>query len=190
MRLSDWARIQGVHYQTAWKWAREDKMPVPVVKTATGRYLVLTQGEQSAGGAALYARVSSADQKPDLDRQVARLAEWATGNKLPVVKVVSEVGSALDGARPKLKRLLADPDVAVIVVEHRDRLARFGVECIEAALSAQGRTVRVVDDGEVEDDLVRDMTDVLTSFCSRLYGRRAARNRAKKALAAAAEDTG
>lgn len=163
-------------------------MPVPVVKTATGRYLVLTESAPAGSGAALYARVSSADQKPDLDRQVARLTEWATGNNLAVTRVVSEVGSALNGARPKLKRLLADPDVSVIVVEHRDRLARFGVEYIEAALSAQGRTVRVVNDGEVEDDLVRDMTDVLTSFCARLYGKRAARNRAKKALAAARED--
>lgn len=162
-------------------------MPVPVVKTATGRYLVLAKNDRSAGGAVLYARVSSADQKPDLDRQVARLTEWATGNKLPVVKVVSEVGSALNGARPKLKQLLADPDASVIVVEHRDRLARFGVEYIVAALSAQGRTVRIVDDGEVDDDLVRDMTEVLTSFCARLYGRRSAKNRAEKALAAAAE---
>jgi putative resolvase len=188
MRLSDWARIQGVHYQTAWKWAHEGKMPVPVVKTATGRYLVLTGSAPAGGGAALYARVSSADQKPDLDRQVARLTEWATGNRLAVTRVVSEVGSALNGARPKLKRLLADPDVSVIVVEHRDRLARFGVEYIEAALAAQGRTVRVVDPGEVEDDLVRDMTDVLTSFCARLYGKRAAKNRARKALAAAQQD--
>jgi putative resolvase len=108
---------------------------------------------------------------------------------------VSEVGSALTGALPKLERLLADLDVSVIVVERRDRLARFGVEYIEAALSAQGRTVRVVDpgvvdSGEVEDDLVRDLTEVLTSFCARLYGKRAARTRAKKALAAAQEDAG
>lgn len=161
-------------------------MPVPVVKTPTGRYLVLAGGDRPGGVVALYARVSSAGQKPDLDRQVARLTEWATGNKLSVAKVVCEVGSALNGARPKLKRLLADPDVSVIVVEHRDRLARFGVEYIEAALSAQGRTVRVVNDGEVSDDLVGDMTDVLTSFCARLYGKRAARNRARTALAAAA----
>lgn len=158
-------------------------MPVPVVKTPTGRYLVLTESAHPGAGVAVYARVSSADQKADLDRQVARLTEWATGSNLAVARVVSEVGSALNGARPKLKRLLADPDVSVIVVERRDRLARFGVEYIEAALSAQGRTVRVVDEGEVHDDLVRDMTDVLTSFCARLYGKRAARNRAKKALA-------
>lgn len=188
MRLSDWARIQGVHYQTAWKWVHEGKMPVPVVKTATGRYLVFTESAPAGAGVALYARVSSAEEKPDLDRQVARLTEWATGNKLTVARVVSEVGSALNGARPKFKRLLADPDVSVIVVEHRDRMARFGVEYIEAALSAQGRTVRVVDENELEDDLVRDMTDVLTSFCARRYGKRAARNRAEKALAAAAED--
>ena len=110
------------------------------------------------------------------------------GNRLTVTRVVSEVGSALDGARPKLQRLLADPEVSVIVVEHRDRLARFGVEYIEAALSVQGRIVRVVEDGKNTDDLVRDMTDVLTSFCARLYGKRAVRNRAKKALAAARED--
>jgi putative resolvase len=67
-------------------------------------------------------------------------------------------------------------------------MARFGVEYIEAALSAQGRTVRVVDEGEGEDDLVREMTDVLTSFFTRLYGKRAARSRAEKALAAARGD--
>ena len=83
-------------------------------------------------------QVSSTDQKPDLDRQVARLTQWATGNKLAVTRVVSEVGSALSGARPKLTRLLADPEVSVIVVEHRDRLARFGVEYIEAALCRAG----------------------------------------------------
>ncbi|MGW6396356.1 IS607 family transposase [Streptomyces sp. NPDC055103] len=187
MRLSDWARLQGVHYQTAWKWAREGKMPVPVMKTPTGRYLVLAGGDRTAGDVALYACVASADQKLDLDRQVARLTEWATGNKLAVARVVCEVGSDLKGARPKLKRLLADPDVSAIVVERRDRLARFGVEYIEAALSAQGRTVRVVDEGERQDDLVRDMADALTAFCVRLYGRRTARDRVKKALAAAAE---
>ena len=85
-------------------------------------------------------------------------------------------------------RLLADPAVRTIVVEHRDRLARFGSEYIEAALRAGGRRLAVVDDSEMRDDLVQDMIAVLTSFCARLYGRRAAKNRAQKALAAAAED--
>lgn len=87
--------------------------------------------------------------------------------------------------RPKLQQLLGDPQVTVLVVEHRDRLARFGVEQLQAALAAQGRRIVVVDEGETTDDLVRDMTEVLTSFCARLYGRRGARNRALRALTAA-----
>ena len=96
----------------------------------------------------------------------------------------------MNGRRRKLSRLLADGAATTIVVEHRDRLARFGVEHLEAALSAQGRRIVVVDDGEVDDDLVRDMTEVLTSFCARLYGRRGARNRAEKALNCAKHDIG
>lgn len=97
---------------------------------------------------------------------------------------LTEVGSGLDGERPKLRRGLSDRSAWVVVVEHRDRLARFGVEHLEAALSAQGRTVLVTDQGETADDLVRDMIEVLTSVCARLYGRRGARNRAMRAVTA------
>ncbi len=102
-----------------------------------------------------------------------------------MAEVVTEVGSGVNGRRPRLRRLLADPAVTMIVVEHRDRLARFGVEHLEAALSAQGRRLVVVDPAETTDDLVRDMVEVLTSFCARLYGRRGARNRALRALTCA-----
>jgi predicted site-specific integrase-resolvase len=95
----------------------------------------------------------------------------------------------LNGKRPKLLKLLADPTVKKIVVEHRDRLARFGVEYIEAALQAQGRSLVVAEAGEQKLDLVQDFIDVVTSMCARIYGRRAASNRAKRALAAAAEET-
>lgn len=136
----------------------------------------------------MYARVSSADQKADLDRQVARVTAWATAEQIPVDKVVTEVGSALNGHRRKFLALLGDPTVSRIVVEHRDRFCRFGSEYVEAALAAQGRELVVVDSAEVDDDLVRDMTEILTSMCARLYGKRAAQNRAKRALAAAASD--
>lgn len=100
---------------------------------------------------------------------------------------VAEVGSGLNGSRTKLKRVLADRSVGTIVVERRERLARFGVEYVEAALAAQGRRLVVVEDREVDDDLVRDVTEVLTSMCAGLYGRRSARRRARRALAAAGE---
>ena len=135
----------------------------------------------------LYARVSSADQRDDLDRQAGRLAEWATERGLQPTAVVKEVGSGLNGQRRKLSRVLADPKVGTIVVEHRERLCRFGFEYLEAALLARGGRILVMDDGELEDDLVRDVTEVMTSLCARLYGRSSARRRAERAIAAAGE---
>src|SRR6266404_5439715 len=82
---------------------------------------------------------SSAEQKADLDRQVARVTVWATTQQIPVDKVVTEVGSALNGHRRKFLALLRDPSVGRIVVEHRDRFCRFGSEYVQAALAAQRR---------------------------------------------------
>jgi putative resolvase len=100
---------------------------------------------------------------------------------------VTDVASGMDGNRPRLRRLLADPDVTAIVVEHRDRLTRFGFDLIASSLEAQGRRIVVLDDRELEDDLIRDMTEVLTSFCARLYGRRSAARRARDAVEAATD---
>jgi putative resolvase len=191
VRLSEWAEREGVHYQTAWRWFGDGQLPVPAVRTPSGTILVeVVRGDGRSGRTVVYARVSSHDQRADLDRQVARLTGWATTNGLCVDEVVVEVGSGVNGKRGKLARLLADATAVTVVVEHRDRLARFGVEHLEAALAAHGRRVVVVDDGEVDDDLVGDMTEVLTSFCARLYGRRGARNRAVKALGCAKNDVG
>lgn len=98
------------------------------------------------------------------------------------MQTVTEIGSALNGHRPKLKRILSDSTIKTIIVEHNDRLVRFGFEFLESALAAQGRKLIVLDKGEIRDDLVQDMIEVLTSFCTRLYGRRSAKNKTKRAL--------
>ena len=185
MKLAEWARANGVHPQTAYRWFRQGTMPVPARRLSSGTILVEAPAGRPPGRAVLYARVSAHDQRADLDRQVARLTAWATGKGIAAAEVVTEVGSGLNGNRPRLKRLLADPTVATIVVEHRDRLARFGVEYLQAALAAHGRRIRVAEEGETTDDLVRDLLDALTSCCARLYGRRGARDRALRALTAA-----
>jgi putative resolvase len=185
MKLSAWAKANGLTYRTAWRMWRDGKLPIPAEQLATGTVIVHPPQAPSVDTVALYARVSSGDQKADLERQLGRLADYASREKLTVVRSVSEIGSGLNGHRAKIMRLLADPEVQTIVVEHRDRLARFGSEYIEATLTASGRRLVVVDQTEMKDDLVQDMVDVLTSFCARLYGRRAAKNRAAKALAAA-----
>jgi putative resolvase len=192
MNLKEWAMANGVHPHTAYRWFREGTLPVPAERVGPRTILVNIDANSApsvTGGVGLYARVSSHDQKADLERQVARLALWAAESGHRVVRIESEIASGIasgmNGGRAKAKRLLADPDVTCVVVEHKDRLGRMNVELVEAALSAAGRSLVVLDDGEVEDDLVRDMVEVLTWFCARLYGRRSAKNRARKALEAA-----
>jgi putative resolvase len=188
VNLTEWARAQGVAPRTAYRWFREGTLPVPAERVGPRTILVNVEANaapQQAEGVGLYARVSSHDQKSDLERQTARLVQWAAQGGRRVVRVESEIGSGMDGGRSKAKRLLADPAVTTVVVEHKDRLGCMNVELVEAALSATGRRLVVLDEGEVEDDLVRDMVEVLTSFCARLYGPRSAKNRARKALQAA-----
>lgn len=192
MNLTEWAGAQGIHVTTAYRWYREGTLPVPARKV--GRLVLVSPGTAAAPGgpdaAGLYARVSSHEQKADLDRQVARLSSWAAQAGMPVARVGAGAGPGMNGARAKARRLLAGPAVTVVVVEHRDRLGRVNTGLVESALAAGGRRMAVIDDGEVGDDLAGDMVEVLTSLCAGLYGRRCARNRALKAAGCARQGIG
>jgi predicted site-specific integrase-resolvase len=165
-----------------WKMGQ---LTVPAEQLPTGTVIVHPPASSVDGGVALYARVSGADQKADLDRQIARLSEFAAVQKLRVIEVVKEVGSGLNGHRRAMLRILRNPAVHTVVVEHRDRLMRFGIEYVEAVLAAQGRKLLVMDPDEVKDDIVRDLHEVIVSLCARLYGKRSAKSRAKRAVEAA-----
>jgi putative resolvase len=185
VKLSAWAKEQGVSYRTALNWFHAGTLPVSARQLPTGTILV-DPPVRETGVVVAYCRVSSHDQKSDLERQAGRVLTGASERGLSIDRTVTEIGSGLNGCRTKVRELLADPKVSTIVIEHRDRLARFGVEYLEAALAAHGRGIVVLNDTEVADDLVRDMTEVLTAMCARLYGRRSASRRAAAAVHAAA----
>jgi predicted site-specific integrase-resolvase len=190
MKLSEWAKKVGVSYKTAWRWFRDGKLPVEASQTATGTIIVKEEekSKREIKEVAIYGRVSSADQKGDLDRQVARLVAYANENGWAVRWTVTEIGSGMNGRRGKLIKLLADEKIEAILIEHRDRLMRFGSEYVEATLVGHGRRLIIVDNQEVENDLVVDMISVLTSFCARLYGKKSAKNKAKRAIETILED--
>jgi putative resolvase len=110
-------------------------------------------------------RVPSYDQKDDLKRQAARLETFAKAQGWTDYEVAAEIGSGLNGRRRKLLRILRDPQAGRIVAGRRDRSARFGFELLEAALCASGKRIVVVEEGEVVDDLARDVLEILTSAC-------------------------
>jgi predicted site-specific integrase-resolvase len=164
-----------------WRWFDEGKLPVPARRVGGLILVGEPAAPQPAGITGVYARVSSAGQEADLDPKVARVTAWAAREGLAVGRVVTGVGSALNGKRRKFLELLRDETVTV--TEHRDRFARFAAGYAGAALSAQGRRLLVADPCGAGDDLVRDVTEILTSPCARLYGQRAAGNRAARAVA-------
>lgn len=183
VKLSVWAKENGVSYRAALNWFHAGTLPVPAQQLATGTILV-DPPVRETGVVVAYCRVSSHDQKADLERQAGRVLTMCSERGIRIDRTVTEIGSGLNGRRTKLRKLLSDPKVSTIVVEHRDRLARFGVEYLESALAAHGRAVVVLDDAELPDDLARDLTEVLTFMCARLYGRRFASRRAAAAVVA------
>lgn len=132
-----------------------------------------------------YCQESSADQKDNLPQQVGRVLAGATGRGLAVDEVVAEVGSGMRGHGRRLTKILSDPAATVLVMQRRDRLARVGFE----HLAACRRRVVVLDEAETTGDLVREVTEVLTSRCARRYGRRFASRQAARAVVVATGGT-
>ena len=138
IRLTDWGRQYGLDPQSTWRMLNEGRLPPHLRVESIGHlwYVILPE-EEPALLTVGYARVSSQEQKPQLEPQVNRLWAYAGQNGIALDRVVSEVASGLNDRRPKLRRLLADPKVGTILFEHRDRLARFGVG-MDAILRARG----------------------------------------------------
>jgi putative resolvase len=180
MKLSQYAKQQGISYKTAWRWYKAGQLDA--YKTATGIVIVRDPVVKApvTGRVAIYARVSSADQKSDVVRQLERLREYCLAKGYQVAKEVTEIASGLNDQRPKLKKLLMDTSITTIVVEQKDRLTRFGFHYIEHLMSTQGRKLEVVFPNETTDDLVSDFLSVITEIFARIYGRRQSKRRAEK----------
>ena len=175
MKLSEYARRTGVTYKTAYQWWKAGLLDAYQLPTGT---IIVREAHAAATGVALYARVSSADKKDDLTRQVQRLRDYAAARGYQVVAEVTEIASGLNEERPKLKKVLTDARVGVLVVEHRERLTRFGYGYIATLLEHQGRRIETVFPSDTGDELVDDCVAVITSMAACLYGRRNSKRRA------------
>ncbi len=178
MKLSEYAKQQGVRYETAWRWFRDGK----IKGRRIGKHTILIEERQEQvpqpEKVAVYARVSSAENKSNLDSQAERLIAYCVAKGYQVAKMVKEIGSAVNDSRPKFLALLEDQSIRLIVVEHKDRGTRFGFRYIETLLRGQGRAIEVVSQAENGmEDLLADLTSIIYSFCARLYGQRRAKRK-------------
>jgi len=129
----------------------------------------------------IYARVSSAEHRENLDRQAERLTQYCITRGYQVAQVVKEIASGVNDSRPKLLALLKDSSITLLVVEHKDRLTRFGFRYVETLLEIQGRKIEVVNLVENDkEDLLHDLASIVYSFCARLYGQRRAKRKTER----------
>lgn len=180
MKLSEYAKQQGISYSTAFRWWKAGH--IKGYQAPTGTIIVQEEEPKAANQkVAIYARVSSAEHKANLERQAERLVQYCEARGYQVAQIVKEVASGVNDSRPKLLSLLKDTKMTRIVVEHRDRLTRFGFHYLEALLEAQGRTIEVVNVAENDkEDLIADFVAIVYSFTARLYGQRRAKRKADR----------
>jgi predicted site-specific integrase-resolvase len=151
----------------------------------TGTILVTeplpVKASPATANVAVYARVSSSENRSNLDSQAQRLVAYCTLRGYQVSKVVKEIGSGVNDNRPKFLALLADPSIGRIVLEHQERETRFGFRYIETLLNTSGREIEVVNQAEHStEDLLADLTSIIYSLCARLYGQRRAKRTTAK----------
>ena len=181
MKLSNWAKKQGICYRTAWNLFKNDKIdnayqlksgtiivPNEEIKTYKKEYVVV------------YARVSSTENKPNLESQADRVARFCNAKGWIVNEIVKECASGLNDKRPKLQKILEDKKITKLVVEHKDRLTRFGFEYIKMLFN--GEIVIINEVKEDEQDLMQDFVSLVTSFCARLYGRRRSKRKTEQLI--------
>jgi predicted site-specific integrase-resolvase len=181
MKLIDYAHKMGISYKTAWRWYKAGKLPGKQMDTGTILVIEDESVRQASAKVAVYARVSSADNTSNLDSQAERLVTYCAARGYQVGKVVKEVGSGINDARPKFLALLADQSIGVIVVEHKDRGTRFGFRYIETLLQVQGRQIEVVHQAENStEDLLADLTSIILDIVSFLYGRKKSKEHAEQ----------
>jgi predicted site-specific integrase-resolvase len=128
-----------------------------------------------------YARVSSHDQKDDLERQ-KQVLELYCARQGWKFEVVADLGSGMNYHKKGLKRLLDDVvegRIGRLVLTHKDRLLRFGAELVFAICEAKNVEVVILNQGEdttFEEDLAKDVLEIITVFSARLYGSRSRKN--------------
>jgi predicted site-specific integrase-resolvase len=172
MKLRDWAKKNDLGYKRAWDLFTMGKIHNSR-KLPSGSIVVANEEEFKEEKIVVYARVSSSENKNNLEKQADRLVSYCNAKGWKVEKVIKEVGSGLNDNRKQLEKILMDKSITKIVVEHSDRFSIFGMNYIQKLMEGQGRKIEILNkQSNNKDDLMQDFVSIITSFTARLYGQR------------------
>ena len=186
VKIGEAAKILGVNPQTLRRW-EEGGMIQPAKRTPKGTRLYSLQALLGVNDLAhptiAYARVSSSDQKEDLERQHAVLEAFCNKNGWKPTEIIRDLGSGMNSNKKGLLRLLeliVHGQMSRLVLTHKDRLLRFGAEIIFRICELKGIEIVIINKGEqpsFEEELTRDVMEIMTVFCAKLYGRRSQKSK-------------
>jgi predicted site-specific integrase-resolvase len=179
MKLSEYAKEQGICYKTAYRWFKKGLIPNSK-QISTGTILINKEIKNPEDKIFIYCRVSNHSRKDEMEFQVNRCTEYSNAKGYSIEKVFKEVASGMNDNRKELWKML-NSNPTIIIVENKDRLTRFGFNYLERLLEKLNCKIEVMNkDKEDEKDLIKDLVSIITSFCCRLYGLRRGYNKALK----------
>lgn len=182
MKLSEYAKKNSISYQTAWN--QFNKGLIPNARQLPTGTVVIDEATTHVkpDHVVVYARVSSSENKSNLETQAERLIQFCNANGWIVNEVVKECASGLNDNRPKLCKIFKERKATKLVVEHKDRLTRFGFNYIQ--LLFNDCEIVVVNECNQDQDLFEDFVSLVTSFCARIYGKRRTKRKTEQIIQA------
>lgn len=181
MKLSAYAKKLGISYKTAWNYFKAGKLDA--YQTHTGTVIVRDEIILSDMKVAVYCRISSSENRSNLESQKKRLIDYCAAKGYRVSKVITEVGSGINDTRKQWLSLLQDRGIGLIVVEHKERFTRFGFTGYKTLLNNEGRDIEVINEAENgKEDLLQDLVAIIASSCDRLYGQRRCKRKTEKII--------
>jgi predicted site-specific integrase-resolvase len=183
MKLSTYAKKKGISYLTALRHWQKGYLQGEQLASGTIIIFEAEKISQIVTKVILYARVSSGENKSNLEAQLERLRLFAAAKGYEVKKEVKEIGSGLNDKRPLLEKILVSNDWDILVVEHKDRLARFGINYMSVLLEKLGKKIEIINTvQDSKDDLMQDFVSIITSFTARLYGLRRSKRKTEELI--------
>ena len=190
IKISEYAKRMSLHIRTAYRYFHSGKIEGFQDKETKTIFIKNPFSEKNLfenfnqKRAVLYARVSSNENRANLETQMERLKNYANAKGYKITNEVKEVGSGLNDKRKKLISILENREnYDFIIVEHKGRLTRFGFNYLETFMKSHKKEIEVMNDvSNNKEDLIQDFISIITSFCTRIYGQRRSRHKTEKII--------
>lgn len=188
IKISKFAKDLEITKMTLWNWKNSGKLNFHKIGSMNyvdietyNKFLGIKNYEEEK--IVIYCRVSSSENKSNLNRQKERLVSYCNAKGYKVHKIIEEIASGINDKRPKLITLLKNDDFTKIVVEHKDRLTRVGFNYIELLLNLKNKSIEVVNNVETDkEDIIQDFVSIITSYCARIYGQRRTKRKTEELI--------